>query len=311
MNVSINSRKVGVSLTLALALLSSAGHLMAQTTADEVKGFVQPVYIEGVPYERASRLDPAVALPVLEQILADSTQQDHWANAVVTIGMIGDERSADLLINFITRTERGQKLSRAQTVAKTSAVMSLGYVVNKTGSRKALDFLKAGTDPKAWDRRQMSWLGDYQRHATERNQQLAAMSVLGLGLSANAEATRFLRQLRAAPVNAKSRALKRSLPGMDGLVDDALKASSEISSEGLDRYYLRVQPRAAISSDGPGPGPRAEMEILKAPVEGQILKPLTAGEMLREPQPGQQLVAPKPGSVLRPLTAGEVMAPPK
>mgnify|MGYP006155724473 CR=1 FL=1 len=45
MNVSINSRKVGVSLTLALALLSSAGHLMAQTTADEVKGFVQPVTI--------------------------------------------------------------------------------------------------------------------------------------------------------------------------------------------------------------------------------------------------------------------------
>ncbi len=309
MNVSVNSRKTGAALTLALALLSSAGHSMAQTTADEVKGFVQSVYIEGVPYERASKLDPGVALPVLEQILADSTQQDHWANAAVTIGMIGDERSADLLINFITRTESGRKLSRAQTVAKTSAVMSLGYVVNKTGSRQALDFLKAGTDPRAWDRRQLRWVGDYQRNAIERNQQLAAMSVLGLGLSANAEATQFLRQLQAVPVTPRSRALKQSLPGVDGLVDDALKASSEISNEGLDRYYLRVQPRATISSDGPGP--RAEMEMLRAPVEGQILKPLTAGEMLREPQPGQQLVAPKPGSVLRPLTAGEVIAPPK
>ena len=86
MNVSINSRKVGVSLTLALALLSSAGHLMAQTTADEVKGFVQPVYIEGVPYERASRLDPAVALPVLEQILADSTQQAAERLAPAPVG---------------------------------------------------------------------------------------------------------------------------------------------------------------------------------------------------------------------------------
>ena len=38
--------------------------------------------------------------------------------------------------------------------------------------------------------------------------QLAAMSVLGLRLSANAEAARFLRQLRAAPVNARSPALK-------------------------------------------------------------------------------------------------------
>lgn len=311
MNGSIKHRRFAASLAFALALLSPAGSLMAQSTAEQVQAFVRQVYIEGVPFEQASRLDPAVALPVLQQVLADRSQQEYWANAAVIAGMIGADRSADILIEFVTRPEPSRNLPRAQVVAKTSAVMALGYVVNKSRNRKALDFLSAGVDPAAWNNRNVKWTGAHLRTATERNQQLATMAVLGLGVSGTPEAARVLRMLTAPPASPRIRALKSRLPGVETVADEALKANAQIASEGIDRYYLRVQPRRPVLEDAPSPPPRVEMEVLKPPVAGEVIKPLTPGEVLREPRPGEQVGTPKTGTVLRPLTKGQVIEPPR
>lgn len=309
MNGSTKHRKLAASLTLALALLSPSGHLMAQTTPEQVQAFVQQVYIEGVPFEQASQLAPDVALPVLREVLANRAQQDYWANAAVITGMIGDERSADILIEFITRAEP-RSLERAQVVAKTSAVMSLGYVVNKSRNRKALNFLTAGIDPAVWRNRNVKWTGAHLRTDTERNQQLSMMAVLGLGVSGNPEAAEVLRRLAAPPATRQFRALKARLPGVDAVADEALKANVQIASEGIDRYYLKVQPRP-VRDDSPAAAPRTEMEVIRAPAAGEVIKAPTPGEVLRAPQPGEQIAAPKQGTVLRPLQRGEVLAPPQ
>jgi hypothetical protein len=124
-------------LAILLMLSPVARDAAAATTPEQVKEFIHNVYIEGVPYDQASQLAPEIALPVLKQVLADPHEDEYWANAVVTIGMIGHDQGTELLTEFITRREAESKLNRAQTVAKTSAVMALGYIVNKTGNRKA------------------------------------------------------------------------------------------------------------------------------------------------------------------------------
>ena len=80
--------QLAISLVLGLLLMVRYG-AAATTTPGQVREFVHAVYIEGVPYEEASQLSAEVALPVLKQILSDTHEQDFWANAGVTAGMIG------------------------------------------------------------------------------------------------------------------------------------------------------------------------------------------------------------------------------
>ena len=230
-------------LAVVVSLLSPTHDAAASTTPEQVMEFVHAVYIEGVPYEQASQLAPDVALPILKQVLRDPREEEFWANAAVTIGMIGHDQGVDLLMEFITRSEAKSKLSRAQTVAKTSAVMALGYIVNKTGNRKALDFLKTSVDPQTWRKRSLAWTGAFHGTGKERDKQLAVMAVLGLGVSGNPEAAQTLRSLGETPKTPQMRALKKALPEVGNVAGEALKANSVIASKGIQSYY-RTAPAA-------------------------------------------------------------------
>lgn len=294
-------------LALSLVLFLPTREAAAITTPEQVKEFVQAIYIEGVPYDQASQLDPDIALPVLKQVLANPREEDSWANAAVTIGMIGNDQGVDLLVQFITRREAKQKLSRAQTVAKTSAVMALGYIVNKTGNRKALDFLKTGADPQAWRKRNLAWTGVFHRTVAERDNQLTVMAVLGLGVSGNPEAAQTLRSLKEPPITPKLRALRNALPDINTVTDEALKANSEISSEGMNNYYLKNKPKNSPDEGRREVTPRREINVLKAPVTGEVIQQPRTGEVLKQPQLGEVLAPPKAGKVLRQPQKGEVI----
>lgn len=288
-------RLAGVLCVLAglFAGTASAAAVEVPKTASQVEQFVSAIWIEGVPYEVASRISPEVALPVLKKILSDPAASAYWANAAVTAGMIGDERSADLLIDFILRGEAKGKLDSDQTRAKTSAVMSLGYVVNKSGSRKALDFLSAGTDPKYWTGRKVGWTGAHLPTAKERDSQLATMAVLGLGVSGNAEAAKVLRSLAAR---------KSAAPELENAVRDALWANEAIYKEGLRDYY-----RSRMKA------PEQDLEMTqpdRPPVKGEILREAQPGEVVRQSAPGEIVAEPRTGEVLRKPTPGTVLSEP-
>lgn len=279
----------------------------AATTPEQVKEFVHNIYIEGVPYDEASQLAADVALPVLKQVLDDPGEDEYWANAAITIGMIGNDQGVNLLTEFVNRQEAKSKLTRAQTVAKTSAVIALGYIVNKTGNREALDFLIKGVDPATWKNRNLMWTGEFHADNSERDKQLATMAVLGLGVSGNADAAKTLRSLKAAPKTAQMRALKKAMPGLGSVADEALKANSAISSRGLKNYYLKSRIKQAPGAGGADIRSISELETEKPPVAGEVLKEPQAGIVLRNPQPGEVLSPPKEGKVLRPLQAGEII----
>lgn len=89
-----------------------------------------------MPYEKAVKYDASV-VPTLLEMLNDPTEQDYWSNIVVTLGMIGDESAAEPMIEFIEKGKEGTPM-RSQYRAKTSAIMALGYLINKSGSPRVL-----------------------------------------------------------------------------------------------------------------------------------------------------------------------------
>jgi HEAT repeat protein len=199
---------------------------------------VHQIYIEGVPYEEAIRFDPGSAVPILLEMLADPKEEEYWPNIVVTLGMLGDERAVDPLIQFL-KENSGRTLSNSAYRAKTSVVMSLGYIVNKNGSRKALEFLIESVDPEIWTRRGIIWKSPHHRTEADRNQQLTIMSILGLALSGNQRALMILRSLRRVPPSRQAASLRAEIPGVDDALREAIEANEKIAKRGLAAYYRK------------------------------------------------------------------------
>jgi hypothetical protein len=158
------------------------------------------------------------------------------------MGMLGDSRAVDPLINFIKRSEDPSELSPPQAIAKTSAVMSLGYIVNKTGKGQALTFLAEGIDPQVWENRNIQWSSSLYPSMSDRNTQLATMSVLGLAISGRPEAGKILRDLQQ-PVDPRSMDVRQKLPQIGSIVEAALKEHAKISRDGLESYNESIQHR--------------------------------------------------------------------
>ena len=232
------------SLALPAHGLSMSSQQRGQKAKDPetVRAFVRQTYIEGIPFNEVQRMSPSLALPVLIKMLDDSRDEQYWTNIVVTLGMLGDSRAVDPLINFITRSEERSELSPPQAVAKTSAVMSLGYIVNKTGKGQALTFLAEGIDPQVWENRNIQWSSSLYPSMRERNTQLATMSILGLAISGRPEAKKILRDLQH-PVDPRSMDVRQKLPGIENVVEDALKEHAKISRDGLKKYDESMQRR--------------------------------------------------------------------
>ena len=136
------------------------------------------------------------------------------------------------MILFVER-DRG-KISAAHYRAKTSAIMSLGYALNKTGSRKELDYLTSGIDPKVWSTRAGSNLAPYQKTTDERDHDFAKYAIMGLALSGHPDAARALRSLQQPIENEAQRKFRDQV---SDLVAEALKEHQKVASRGLVDYY--------------------------------------------------------------------------
>jgi PBS lyase HEAT-like repeat len=197
----------------------------------DVREFVKQNFVHGVPYEAASKFD-LTAVPVLLGILADPGQETSWSNAVTTLGMIGDPRAVDPLIVFVSRGSG--LLTSSQYAAKTSAVLALGYVVNRSQDQKALTYLGEGTNPEVWRKRQLGWASPYASTEDARNLQLAEMAILGLALSGQPSAAETLRELQARGTASGADPVQRRL---GGLATEALREHAVVATKGLGGYY--------------------------------------------------------------------------
>ena len=94
-------------LILCAALLLAAAPSDAHAQDQDIRAFVQQIYYQGVPYAEANAYG-ADAVPTLLEMLVDSTQADYWANVVVTLCIIGDERAVQPVIDFIESGAEGE-----------------------------------------------------------------------------------------------------------------------------------------------------------------------------------------------------------
>lgn len=227
---------LAVSLVLSAAWLIKTGAAPQAGSPVDVREFVRQTFFEGVPYEEASRYDGSV-VPTLLAMLADLKEEPYWSNIVVTLGMIGDDRAVDPMIAFINKGATGT-LSHAQYTARTSAVISLGYIVNKSKNAKALTYLKDSLNPQAWDKRETSWKSPYQASTEDRNIQLSTAAILGLALSGDPSAAEALRKLQQP---ADTEPARRFQAQTSSVAADALTANEMIAKEGLAAYYRKTK----------------------------------------------------------------------
>jgi HEAT repeat protein len=226
--------KVLISSLLAIAMGIVVSPIPGQ--AQDIRSFVRQVYIEGVPYDEATLFDPATAVPTLLEMLANPSEEEHWPNIVITLGMLGDDRAVDPLIRFLEQGIPSRRLSHVHYVAKTGVVMALGYLINQSGSQKALTYLKDSVKPGVWRERNTNWTSPYHATFDARNLQLSKMAILGLALSGHPAAAETLRSLQRPALSEVDRKFQAQV---SAVVSEALSAHATISWEGLASYDQR------------------------------------------------------------------------
>jgi hypothetical protein len=167
----------------------------------------QPI-IDRIPVEVGDSYGQADA-EVLRKMLLDPAEAEHHRTIVTLLGLISNGAAED-----VAAIEASIATGEPNVSAGSFA---LGYIVNRTNNKTAMDALLRGQNSE--------------------NVRLAQASVLGLGLTGKPAALAKLQGLRGTQ---KAAALKR------GVLDQALEDVSVIASSGLRGYYSRkVEPSPA------------------------------------------------------------------
>ncbi|MBG0791950.1 hypothetical protein IYY11_00275, partial [Methylocystis sp. H62] len=220
----------------------SGGQATAREKKLPVDQFVSQVYFDGLPLaEAASYGDESV--DTLLTILRDPSRVQYHENAALTLGMIGSERAVEPLIAYIQgRREATAQLpgtadaasSHAAYKGRVGAVMALGYIVSRNGSKAALTFLKDNASPQAL---KLLWMGD-GRPEEAKQQDLTKYFLLSLGISGNTEAAEHLKALRQREVVPEAAPRKTKV---EGVLAQSLQLNDQVAREGLLNYYKSKQ----------------------------------------------------------------------
>ncbi len=124
-----------------------------------VAEFVSQIYFEGLPLDKAALYTEADA-DILITMLGDASQAQYHENIALTLGMIGSSKSVEPLLAYLKSgpTNNAPALgddttSRPVYRGRVGAIMALGYIANKTGDEKALNYLIESTTPSVWNTR--------------------------------------------------------------------------------------------------------------------------------------------------------------
>jgi hypothetical protein len=217
------------------------------TEGEGIEAFVRRFYVHGVPYDEATRFDET-AVPRLLEMLADPEEKPYWPNIVGVLGIIGDASLGDDLIAFI-EGNKGQALDPETYRAALSAVISLGYLANRTGEYAVVEYLAdaAANLPSAEteaDETEDRSGAEPDRTPSEGAAALrlddgviAQSAVWGLALSGQPEARAALERLMSSPELAPDAQDPAENRAAQNLVSDALDVLSTVEAAGLSEYY--------------------------------------------------------------------------
>lgn len=228
-------RMIGWMVVLAVGLGLGANASGGAEPSMAIQDFVHQFFVEGVPYAQAAGYGPE-EVPILLDMLNDPREKPYWSNIAVTLGIIGDDRAVDPLIRFIEGVDGS--VGREDFAAKSSAIMALGYLLNKSPNEKALNYLKNHMTPEGWRDSPLATAQGFRGSEDERTAQLSTLAVIGLALSGRPEAKEALLSLEESlgTMGQTPFANQASL-----VVSEALKTHDIVMKEGLAAYYQNIR----------------------------------------------------------------------
>lgn len=218
---------------LATLVLSIFTLPLAYAGKMPVEEYVQQVFVEGIPYERALNTYNKEDVPTLLRIINNPNKTEYWANAIVLLEIIGGDSVVKDIIAFIEKDNGGTYLLD-QYAARNAAIMGLGYFIHRTENEEAMRYLAESLSEKNWEKRDIQGLSEYHATTEERNQELTKFAMLGLVLAGNEWSSRQLHALKSEASNMRVSARKTMI---DSVIDEAITANKEIAKNGLVEYY--------------------------------------------------------------------------
>lgn len=192
-----------------------------------LQDFVRGSFGHTVPYSRLSRYDRS-ELPALVTMLYDFAEQDSWSNIVTAIGIIGDVSAAQVLITFIESDLTGANPSTIFD-AKGSALIAIGYLLNRHKDSKLRDYLTAATRPDTWTK-SGAWIGLLPETRRAQIADLQEIALVALALSGEAGDGGF-------DLYVGSLARDRGIDRNTSLLDELARTRAKVRELGLERYY--------------------------------------------------------------------------
>jgi hypothetical protein len=199
-----------------------------------VVAFVHRTYPEGLPFEVASaytRDDAKILIGLLDK----PDEKPYLTNIVVTLGMIGDPIAVRPLSALV---EAGEGAVDPQTLrVKTSALIALGYVVNKNKTESAFAYLVQGLNPKSWKDKNLKWTVGTKADANQRDISLMKASALGLGIAGTPDAEKALSSAQSTIESIYPTFSSAVKP----VIQQSLAVNKTVQQQGLLKYQLQMQ----------------------------------------------------------------------
>jgi len=189
---------------------------------------VQAVIVDKVPYSYIARHDPA-ELPAILPLLFDLSAQQSWPTIATLIGILGDRALSSSLMDFIDADFLGAN-SSAMVRAKSSALISLGYMLNRTEDPQILAYLHASSQARTW-LRAGAWVGRTADVRQNRVDDFREIALMALALSGHSQAVPILRSAANTLSSRKSAERNRAF------VEDLIRTHSLVGQRGLAAYY--------------------------------------------------------------------------
>ena len=223
--------RLSLSFMLLSGGLAGAGDKsQSRTPGVSLRRFVKQSFFHGVPFEEASHYRSDRDVATLVSLLNDRAEKFYWSNVVAVLGMGRNPRATTALIAFIERDSG--KLSREEYMAKSAAVISLGYLAGRDA--RALDYLLKSVNPAVWSQR-LGWQSPYADQSDTRNLQLTKSAIQALGLSGHPQAKSKLLELQ----HSESLKIYQTDGSLRELVDEALKKNQAVQKRGVEAYISK------------------------------------------------------------------------
>jgi len=155
MHPSIGSSRVGVNEAECNAF-RGLGQMQAQPAVVPGQNQVQPAadtleairehYPHGFPVSVGLNL-PSEDAEKVADLLVDETEMQWWPNALAALGLMGADISFETIRSFIERQNADTFSNPFVFRALATAPIALGYYVNVTGDKEALDYIIKSATP--------------------------------------------------------------------------------------------------------------------------------------------------------------------